>query len=145
MAGTRAEVVSLTIKMPDLEDACDKAGREHGNFAREIQTKSKALEDHIIANWDVALNSYCGVLRFVWGIVKAADERSAGHTNKLKHLRLFFEEGRKVEAVSLSAGPSQEGIRVAELEIALKAKELKLQMLPRVAAKNVCYVRKLVG
>lgn len=76
------------------------------------------------------------MLRSVLGIFKAVDERNAGYSNTLTQLRLLFKKGRKVRAILLSAGPSQEGLLVAELESRLEAKKLELQVLLGPAAKK---------
>lgn len=126
LARGKAEVVSITAKLFDLKDARNKTEREHEELVKNICTETKMLEDHVVAEWNGALSCYHGLLRSIRGIVSSDDENSASHTDTLTHLRLLLEKERKVKAVSFSAGPTQCGSCVAELEVALAAKELEL-------------------
>lgn len=42
-------VVSLTVKVSDLEDVGDKAQREHDELVKKKLTKLKEAEDHTLA------------------------------------------------------------------------------------------------
>lgn len=50
------------------------------------------------------------------GLFIGADERNASHTNTSTQLRLLFHVGRKIEAISLLTGQSQNGSLVVELK-----------------------------
>lgn len=70
------------------------------------------------------------MLRSIRRIVKAVNERTASHADTLTHLRVLFEEGRKLKGALSLAGPSQERLWATKLDSALKAKELQLPTLP---------------
>lgn len=93
---TGEEEVSLTVILSDSEDARDKAEQEHKNFVRKVRSKTKVLEDHIIAEQARALSCYHGVLRSVRDIVKAADECNVSHADTLFQMQFLFKGGRKV-------------------------------------------------
>lgn len=107
LASTSAEVVPLTIQLYDLEEERKKATMEQEELLQKLRTEVELFENYIGAERDSALSHYHGVLRSFREIVNVADERDAGHADRLTQLRLLFEESRKVKAVSSSAGPSQ--------------------------------------
>lgn len=99
----------------------NKGKVEHESLLKKIQVEKKKSEGHISAERDGAFSRYHGVLRLIWAIVRAADERNAGHANTLTHLQHFFQEGRKMKAILSTTGPSQKKFLVAELESVLEA------------------------
>lgn len=71
-----------------------------------MRSEARTFEERIDAEREGALLLYHGVQRSIRVTVKAADERNAVHADTLIQLQLLFKEGRKVMAVSSSAGPS---------------------------------------
>lgn len=120
-----------------VEGDRDEARRQHEESMQKLRVEAKASEERIVAEQDGALLRYHGVVRSIRGIIKASEERHAGHANKFTPLQLLLEGGRKAKAVASSSGPSLKELRVAELESALEAKQLEMQMLPAPASKNL--------
>lgn len=60
----------------------------------------------------------------------------AGHTKTFTQQQLLFDERHKAGVVSSSAGPSQDGSRVAELKVVLEVKEKEHETLADLAAKD---------
>lgn len=81
LASTREEVVSPAANLDDLEGARDQAERERERLVNKAQLDAKTSKNQINAERYGALSRYHGVLRSVWGIIKAADERGAGHND----------------------------------------------------------------
>lgn len=121
---TRAKAISLPAKLFDLEVAHDKRPQNRENLLKKIRTKAGTSEGHIIAERELALFRYHGVLRSVSGNVKAVDVCNADHTDALKQLELLSQEGCKIIAVASSAAPLQEGVWIMELDRELKSKRL---------------------
>lgn len=131
---TRVEIASLTGKLLSLEDARDKAKCGHDELVKNIRTGTKMSGDHVLAEHDGALCRYHGISQSVLGIVNAADGRNASHTETLTHVRLQLQEARKMITISLLAGLSHKGVRVARLKSEIEVEELVLQALPGLAA-----------
>lgn len=55
---TRAEVVSLTAKLFDLEEARDKAVQVHEGYLKKAWTEARTLKEHTVAEWEGALSHY---------------------------------------------------------------------------------------
>lgn len=70
----------------------------------KVRTEAQTLKKDIEAEHDSTLSQDQGMLQSIQGVVKAADERSAGYTGSLTQLRLLFKEGRKIKAFFSSAG-----------------------------------------
>lgn len=95
MASTRAEVISLTAKMSDLEEACSKLRHNHENLPKKVGTEAKTMAAHIVAERDGSLAHYHAVLRSIQEFTRMVDERYAVCTDTLKPLRLSFERGAR--------------------------------------------------
>lgn len=93
---TRAEVVSFTANLLDLEDAGNKVVRERDIHLLKIQTESKMSEGYNINERNCALSCHYSVLQFVQGTVKAADEHGVSHNVMFTQMWCVFEEQRKV-------------------------------------------------
>lgn len=137
LSSTKAEVMSLTSKVYNLEEARDRASLEHAKLLQKLRAEAKMSEGCPSLKRNGASPRYHGVLQSTQRIVKAADEQNAGHADTLRQLRQLFEEGHEVKAVPSLNGPPQAGLRVADLESAIKAKQLEVQTLPGSAAENL--------
>lgn len=76
-----------------LEEAHDTAKREHDKHVKKIRADTKAVEENIIAGLIGAPSRDYGVLQIFGGIVKAANECSASHTDTMTQSGLFFKGG----------------------------------------------------
>lgn len=74
LAITRAEVVALTAKVSDMEDARREVEQEHEDIVKKMRKETKKLKDLVIAEYNGASSPYHGVLRSIRGIVKVADD-----------------------------------------------------------------------
>lgn len=77
--------------MYDLEEVRGKAKLKHVELSRKLHSKAMTYIERVGADRDGALSRYHGVLRSFRWIVMAADERNAGHVDKLTQLRVLFE------------------------------------------------------
>lgn len=100
----RTKTLSLILKVYDLEKVCDSVRLEHEELLQKLLTKAKLSKERTSADCDGALSRYHGILRSIWVIVKEAEERDAGHADKLTQLRLLFKAIRKTEVILFPAG-----------------------------------------
>lgn len=136
LASSEAAVMPLTAMVSILADARNKAKRDHEGLVRIIRTEAKNSKYHINAKRYSAFFRHRGVLRSISDIVKEANESKGSRSDTLNQLRRLSKEERKGKEVSPSSGPCQEEIQTVKWEIALEAKELKLQRLPSLTAEN---------
>lgn len=129
--------VGYVRRLYDLEEVHDKARLEHEEVLQKSRTEAKMSEERIGADREGAFSLYHGLSHSIRDIVKAADERNAGHADTSTQFQLLCEEERNLKAVLSLAGPSQERLRVADLESVFEAKEPELQTLLGIASDNI--------
>lgn len=113
LASTRSEVILLTSKVYDFEDVRDGLKLEHDELLKKLRNEAKLSEEHIGVERNGVPFCYHGELRSRREIVKAADERTAGHSDTLTQLQLFFEEWRKKKMILSVSRFSQKRFWVA--------------------------------
>lgn len=92
--------------------------------------EAETAVNHNIVEQDSALFRYNGVLRSIWGIVKAANKSTVNRTDTLTYSRLFFEKGRKFKTTLSEIGPFQDRHLSGELKSAFEVRQLGPQTLP---------------
>lgn len=93
LATARAATVSLKTKVLALKEARDRVQQERDDISENMGKETKTMDDYIASEWGRAPSQYHHVLRSIRGVAKAADERSAGHTNSLTFILLLLKRG----------------------------------------------------
>lgn len=60
--------MSLTARMSYLQNAWDRAEREHDDLVEKIQTEVRMADGHVKAKQNIAISGYHGVFYSVWGV-----------------------------------------------------------------------------